>query len=167
MTYFSRSPEEWKKYDEEKKRKREEKNKPKKMVERFSLFIIIAISAIAIFFSIFGPKFSRFMFPHSITKKGINLSLQTQDNFYYPEPLDIKIYVQNTKNKSDYIKIENFYFRIIRKSDSKVIHDFSSPQTIETQIQSLQTLLLFDLLKEAEIKQLLDGEYQVTASFLF
>lgn len=167
MTYFSRSPEEWKKYDEEKKRKREEKNKPKKMVERFSLFIIIAISAIAIFFSIFGPKFSRFMFPHSITKKGINLSLQTQDNYYYPEALNIKIYVQNTKNKSDYIKIENFYFRIIRKSDSKVIHDFSSPQTIETQIQSLQTLLLFDLLKEAEIKQLLDGEYQVTASFLF
>lgn len=167
MAYFSRSPEEWKKYDEEKKRKRDEQNKPKKKVERFSLFIIIAVSVVAIFFSIFGPKFSRFVFPHSITKNGINLNLKAQDNYYYPEALDMKIYIQNTKNKSDRIKIEDFSFQIMRKLDSKIIHDFSSFQTIETQVQPLQTLLLFDLLKEAEIKALPDGEYQAKSSFLF
>ncbi|HOB15482.1 MAG TPA: hypothetical protein PK894_00190 [Defluviitoga sp.] len=167
MTYFSRSPEEWKKYDEERKKERDKKNKPKKMVAKYTLFIIIALSIVAVFFTLFGPRFSRFIFSHSVTKKGINLNLQTQDDYYYPEAVKIKIYIQNTKNKKDYIKIEDFTFQIVKISDSQVIHHFSSPETVEAQIQPLQTLLLFDLSKESEIKALPDGKYQATASFLY
>lgn len=165
MRYFSKSPEEWEKYDELRKKEKEQKEKAKKRIIRWTFYIIIFLSLLTIVFIFIGRENSRLDLPHNVVIKGINIYLQAEEDYYYPNVLDIKVILQNTNNKETHIKIENFSFLIINKENAQIIYSFAFPDTVETTINPFQTILIFDLLREKEIKTLNQGVYEARATF--
>ncbi|WP_146255693.1 hypothetical protein [Petrotoga sp. 9PWA.NaAc.5.4] len=166
MQYFSKSPKEWEEYDEKKRKTKEKKYGTRKKITKWTSYIIILLSIATLFFIFFGPRFSRFDLPYNVVIKGINLNLQAEEEYHYPDIVDVKITMQNTNNTSANITLENFSFLILNTDTSEIVYSFVFTESINTVVQSYQTILVFDLLREKELKGLKNGNYEIRSSFI-
>ncbi|KUK15406.1 MAG: Uncharacterized protein XD53_1169 [Petrotoga mobilis] len=166
MQYFSKSPEEWQKYDEERKKEKERREQPKKRIIRWTFYIVIFLSILTLIFIFMGRGSSRFDMPYSVVIKGFHINLESKEEYYYPDNLDIKLTIQNTNNKDSHIKINNFSFLIVNQENSEVVYSYVFPQPVETDISQYQTILVFDLLREKEISNLDKGTYEARVAFI-
>ncbi|MGY4687150.1 hypothetical protein X928_06280 [Petrotoga miotherma DSM 10691] len=166
MQYFSKSPEEWQKYDEERKKEKERREQPKKRIIRWTFYIVIFLSILSLIFIIIGRRGSRFDLPYNVVIKGIHINLESKEEYYYPDNLDIKVTIQNTNNKDSHITINNFSFLIVNQENSEVVYSYVFPQPVETDISPYKTILVFDLLREKEISNLDKGTYEARVTFV-
>lgn len=166
MQYFSKSPEEWQKYDEERKKEKERREQPKKRIIRWTFYIVIFLSILSMIFIVMGRRGSRFDLPYNVVIRGIHINLESKEEYYYPDNLDIKVTIQNTNNKDSHIKIDNFSFLIVNQESSEVVYSYVFPQPVETDISPYKTILVFDLLREKEISNLDKGTYEVRMTFI-
>ncbi len=166
MQYFSRSPEEWQKYDEERKKEKEKREEPKKRIVRWTFYIVIFLSILSLIFIIMGRRSSRFDLPYNVVIKGIHINLESKEEYYYPDKLDIRVTMQNTNSNDSHIKIDNFSFLIVNKESSEVVYSYVFPQPVETDISPYETILVFDLLREKEISNLDKGTYEARVTFI-
>lgn len=166
MQYFSKSPEEWEEYDEKKRKQKEKKYGTRKKITKWTSYIIILLSIATLIFIFFGPRFSRFDLPYNVVVKGINLNLQAEEEYNYPDNVDVKITMQNTNNTSTNITLEDFSFLILNTDTSEIVYSFAFTESIKTTIQAYQTILVFDLLREKELKGLKNGNYEIRSSFI-
>lgn len=164
MKYYSKSPKEWEKIDEEKKRKRKDKYKT---IKKYTTFLIILIAVLALIFTFFGSKLSRFNLSYNIVIDGVSFNLVTEDEFYYPDKITSEVNIQNTTNKKKEIKIDNFNYKIINADDNKTIYSFNYNESVNATINPYLTRLLFDLEKEKEISEIEAGKYMIVANFEF
>jgi hypothetical protein len=93
--------------------------------------------------------------------------LVTEDEFLYPDKITSNVNVQNTTNNEKKIKIDNFYYEIIKSENNETIFDFEHNETVTTTLSPYQTRLIFDLEKETEISELEAGKYIINTSFEF
>ncbi|MDN5341646.1 hypothetical protein OF820_00870 [Oceanotoga sp. DSM 15011] len=164
MNYYSKSPEEWKKVDEEKNKKRKNKYKNTKKI---TFLLLIFLSLATLFFIFIGPKLNKFNLEYNVVIDGISFYLRNDEIFNYPDNINVTVEMQNTGNNTKKVKIQDFSFFIIKKDTSKVVYSFLYPQEIETDLNSFQTRLIFDLSKEKEISKLDKGLYEIRASFKY
>ncbi|MDK2945987.1 hypothetical protein [Geotoga petraea] len=164
MKYYSKSPKEWEEYDQE---KRENKKDRYKTIRKYTSYLIIFIAIMALIFTFFGPRLSRFNLSYNIVIDGISFNLVTEDQFLYPEKITSNVNVQNTTNNDKTIKIDNFYYEIIKSENNETIFDFEHNETVTTILSPYQTRLIFDLEKETEISELESGKYIINTSFEF
>jgi len=166
MQYFSKSPQEWQKYDEERKKEKEKREQPKKRIIRWTFYIVIFLSILSLIFIIMGRRGSRFDLPYNVVIKGIHINLESKEEYYYPDNLDLKVTLQNTNNKDYHIKIDNFSFLIVNQESSEVVYSYVFPQPVETDISPYKTILVFDLLREKDISNLNEGTYEARVTFV-
>jgi len=98
--------------------------------------------------------------------KGFHINLESKEEYYYPDNLDIKVTIQNTNNKDSHITIKNFSFLIVNQESSEVVYSYVFPQPVETDISQYRTILVFDLLREKEISNLDKGTYEARVAFI-
>lgn len=166
MQYFSKSPEEWQKYDEERKKERERREQSKKRIIRWTFYIVIFLSMLVFIFIIMGRRGSRFDLPYNVVIKGIHINLESKEEYYYPDNLDIKVTIQNTNNNDSHVEIDNFSFLIVNQESSEVEYSYVFSQPVEADISPYKTILVFDLLREKEISDLEKGTYEARVSFI-
>lgn len=164
MKYYSKSPKEWDEYDKEKQKNKGDKYKT---IRKYTAFLMIFIAIMALIFTFFGPKLSRFNLSYNIVIDGISFNLVTEDEFLYPDQITSEVNVQNTTNKDKKIDIENFTYKILKSENQKTIYSFDYDEIVNANLNPYQTRLLFDLEKEAEISEKEAGEYIITTSFDF
>jgi len=166
MQYYSKSPEEWQKYDEERKKEKEKKEQPKKRIIRWTFYIIIFLSVLILVLIFIGRNTSRFDLPYNVVIKGIHINLESQEEYYYPDNLDAKVTIQNTNSKDYHVNINNFSFLIVNQATSDVVFSYVFSEPVETNIPPYKTILVFDLLREKEISNLDKGTYEIRVTFI-
>ncbi len=168
MKYYSKSPEEWKKEDE--KKGWFEKTAALKRRAWIFLFInILLVFGVFIMVGIYTggsglnlPFFqSRNRLPGPIQ---IYIKFkETGETFRLGEPLDIRVYAQNTERFSEDITIQNFSF-VIENSVGEAVYVFNYPSKVVKKLEKFEVVLLFDLKKEKILNDLKKGEYTVKVS---
>ena len=164
MKYYSKSPKEWDEYDQEKRKNKRDKYKT---IRKYTAFLMIFIAIMALIFTFFGPKLSRFNLSYNIVIDGISFNLVTEDEFLYPDQVTSEVNVQNTTNNDRKINIENFTYEIVKSENQETIYSFDYNETVNANLSPYQTRLLFNLEKEEEISELEAGEYVISTSFDF
>ncbi|WP_296907841.1 hypothetical protein [Thermotoga sp.] len=104
MKYFSRSPEDWKRSDEEKERReRERRNRIRRRVN----FIVVVNLAIVIFLFFFTKAFftSR---PEGVAGQ-FQIVISSKESYLPNEPLDISVKVYNRERRKGKLVLEDFY----------------------------------------------------------
>ncbi|WP_165973931.1 hypothetical protein [Marinitoga lauensis] len=130
MKYHSKTPEEWEKYDEEKEKKDYIKKMHKRR-QRINNMLIIFISILAIALIMVSKYyFPRYNLGFSILLNGISFSIMSEDNYTYPDTLNINVNMFNTKSKPENMKLDSFKFKIykITKNSSEVFYNFEYPR---------------------------------------
>ncbi|MGM0639828.1 MAG: hypothetical protein ACQESN_00185 [Thermotogota bacterium] len=164
MKYYSKSPKEWEKIDEEKKRKKKDKYKT---IKKYTIYLMIFIAILALIFTFFGPKLSRFNLSYNIVIDGISFNLVSEDEFFYPDKITSEVNMQNTTNRNKEVNIENFKYEILKSENKETIFNFNYQDAVNAQLNPYQTRLIFDLEKEEDIAELEAGEYIINTSFDF
>jgi len=164
MKYYSKSPKEWEKIDEEKRRNKKDKYKT---IKKYTVYLMIFIAIMALIFTFFGPKLSRFNLSYNIVIDGISFNLVTEDEFFYPDEITSEVNVQNTTNNNKKINIENFKYEILKSENNETIFNFDYQESVNAELRPYQTRLLFDLEKEERIAELEAGKYIINTTFDF
>ena len=164
MKYYSKSPKEWEKIDEEKRRNKKDKYKT---IKKYTVYLMIFIAIMALIFTFFGPKLSRFNLSYNIVIDGISFNLVTEDEFFYPDEITSEVNVQNTTNNNKKINIENFKYEILKSENNETIFNFDYQESVNAELSPYQTRLLFDLEKEERIAELEAGKYIINTTFDF
>lgn len=157
MRYYSRSPEEWKRIDEEKERKRREQLALKR--KRIA-YLMIFTALLVLSFTLIPRLFPTREVPGVVGP--FQLILEAKDEYRPGEALDVKVRVFNREKRKEKMEMDNFVFRVTRGED--VVYQFDYPQKVEREFSSLEGALLFDLSREVSLVDLEGGEYKVTVS---
>jgi len=157
MKYFSKSPEEWQKRDEEKEREfRNRKNR----IRRRANFILVVNFAIVFFLIFFTKAF------FSNKSEGVigpfQLVIETKESYLPNDSLDVRVKVFNREKKKENLVLEDFVFSIKRENDT--VYEFHFPQRVEKEVEAFGSVLVFDLLREEELSNLSGGNYTITVS---
>ncbi|ACM23914.1 MULTISPECIES: hypothetical protein [Thermotoga] len=157
MKYFSRSPEDWKKSDEEKERKeRERRNR----IRRRANFIVVLNLAIVVFLFFFTKAF----FPNR--PEGVvgqfQIVIDSKESYLPDEPLGIRVKIYNRERRKGKLVLEDFLFSVKKKEN--VVYEFHYPQRVEKELDAFESVLVFDLEREVELIDLDGGDYLVTVS---
>ncbi|MDI3472022.1 MAG: hypothetical protein PWQ20_45 [Thermotogaceae bacterium] len=159
--YYSRSPEEWKKLDEEKRRiylQRNQRLRRRAYTFLFINFFVIAIVLLGYFIS---KEFPAPQQPYVSFSGDLSFQLiMGKNEKYHPDELvDVVVKAINNSKKSVKLKIKNFKITILDRSNNAV-YDFVYTETVEKELEGYQSVLIFSLKHEKELR-LPPGIYRI------
>lgn len=163
--YYSRSPEQWEKIDDEKRRKSSPSrmNKRGKLILFFNILLVVVIVLIY-----FVTQKQRSVLSESLKTIGnfqIYIS-SSQSEFLSGEPLEFKVYATNISNRDEKFFIYSFNVRISSNS-SNDIYSFHFDKTINSNIKAKSSALIYDLKHEIKLSSLPSGDYYVNVLMNF
>ncbi|KLO21113.1 hypothetical protein X275_10415 [Marinitoga sp. 1197] len=167
MKYYSKTPEEWKKYDEEKEKK-DNLRKIQKRRQRINNLIIIFISLFAIIVIISSKYyFPRYNFGDSVIINSISFSILASNKYTFPDNLEITVNMFNTGSTVKDIKIDSFKFIIYKmtNSASTTFYKFEYNNIISYKLQPLGNKKIFDLNSINPISKIPNGNYIIETQF--
>lgn len=161
--YHSRSPEDWEKADQSKKKPDRKKPNRRRMILFFN-FVIILIIVIVYISNQNG---------HMVKSQ----SLQTIDNYQIymyssksaynsGEPMNFDVYVTNLSNTSRDFSIYSFNVNISSES-SPAVYNFNFNKVLNSKIEPKGRLLLFSLGREINLQNLPAGKYEANVLMNF
>ncbi len=155
MKYHSRSPQEWKKIDEEKlKMNRTNELRRRSLIFLFMNFVlVISVIFVVKIYNIVNPAVKGAAGP-------LRMVVSLKDTLVEGEILDVKVKLINTSKSKISFTIRNFKF-VVEDESGNVIYDFDHPDEVSAQMGGLSSVLLFDLKRETEISDLKPGKYLV------
>lgn len=157
--FYSRSPEEWKRIDEEKIRRRTEKSRYLRKRTYIFLFMNLFIIAIIVLGYFIFKNFPRPQQPYTAFHGNLNFQLLTDENYYPDEIIDVRVKAVNGSKKNVDLIIERFSINIVDESNSSV-YKFDYHDTIKKIIEGYQSVLIFSLKHEKELR-LKPGTYRI------
>ncbi len=155
--YHSRSPQEWEKLDEEKRKTPSKMPKRGRMLLFFNIVLVVVIVLVY-----FVTQKQRNVVSQSLKTVG-NFQLyikSSKTDFLCGEPLEFKVYATNISNKKEEFSIYSFNVRISSKS-SPDIYSFHFDKTITSSLDGKRSVLIYDLKKEVNLSSLGAGTYEV------
>ena len=157
MKYFSRSPEDWKRSDEEKERR--ERERRNRIRRRVNLIVVVNL-AIVIFLFFFTKAFftSR---PEGVAGQ-FQIVISSKESYLPNEPLDISVKVYNRERRKGKLVLEDFLYSV--KKGNNVVYEFHFPQRVERELDAFESVLVFDLAREVKLVDLSGGDYLATVS---
>ncbi|AEX84722.1 hypothetical protein Marpi_0270 [Marinitoga piezophila KA3] len=167
MGYYSKSPEEWKKLDEE-KAKKDKLRQIQKRRQKINNMLIIFISILAIAFIFISKKyFPRYNFGFYVLVDKISYSIFSSDKYTYPDPLTISVSMNNSTTSPIDVKIDSFKFIIykITGDSSETFYKFEYPKIIKYQLSPYETKKIFDLMNINPLSKIPDGKYIIYSTF--
>ena len=164
--YHSKSPEEWKKYDEEKERKYKEYRRARRKsltILTINLFIIILVAFGFYFFRRISPPTNEF----THFSDGLIIQIKMKNDELFPaEKIDAEVDVLNSLKKKRKFHIEDFEFKVI-DPNGEIIYSFSHPDEVEAEIDPYGSILVFDLSREETVTPMKPGVYTIIARMIF
>jgi len=160
--YRTRSPEEWRKHDEEKWKEYEQLRGYRKRSIRLTIFNLIIAAMIIVGFILARNKpvesgVYRFV-------EGFSVSLLGSEVFEYPDPVDFTIKLVNTRNKPVEIFISSFHVQIQDESGN-VVYTFDYPSNVSKKLPAYGSVIVFDLSHEVDLSALSSGDYTIRVAF--
>jgi len=159
--YYSRSPEEWKKIDEEKNRKYAERTRNlRKRTYAFlfmNLFIIVIIILGYFIFKSFPKEQEPYTAFHG--KLSFQLLVGKNEDYYPDEVVDVEVKAINGSKKNVDLIIKDFSINVVDESNNSV-YKFYCHDTIKKMLEGYQSVLIFSLKHEKELK-LNPGTYRI------
>lgn len=153
--YYSHSPEEWEKIDDQKKKK------PKKVLSKTGLIVginFIAILAILLFYFEFnGNPAVKLNSLATVGNFQIYIS-SSKDTFLSGEPLNFMVYLTNLSSEQKNFEIDAFGLRIT--GASTLIYVFNTSSVIKSSVGPKSTVLIYELKDEASLANLAAGHYE-------
>jgi len=164
--YYSRSPEEWKKIDEEKRRAYLQRSQQlRRRAYTFLLInlfvVVVIILGYFIFKSFPRPQQSYIAFSGSLS---FQLIMGKSEDYYPDEAIDVKIKAINDSKKTVALKIKGFSMKIFSETND-IVYKFNYNGTVEKNIESYQSVLIFSLKHERELK-LSPGTYRIDTEII-
>ncbi|PLV58322.1 hypothetical protein [Thermotoga sp. KOL6] len=157
MKYFSRSPEEWKKIDEEKERRaRERRDRIRRRAN-----LIVALNFVIVIFLFFFTKIFFTNKPSGVVGP-FQIVIESKESYLPNDSLDVKVKIYNRENRKEKLEIEDFLFVI--KKENNTVYEFQYPPRVERELDRFESVLVFDLLRETELGNLAGGDYTITVS---
>lgn len=159
--YYSRSPEEWKKLDEEKQRIYFQRNQRLRRRAYTFLFINLFVVAIVLLGYFIFKEFPAPQQPYVSFSGDLSfqLILGKNEKYHPDEPVDVVVKVVNNSKKSTKLKIKNFKMAIFDRFNSEV-YNFVYSETVEKELEGYQSILIFSLKYEKELR-LPPGVYRI------
>ena len=168
MKYYSKSPEEWKKEDE-KKLGLDKTNALRKRAWLFLFVNIILVFGVFMLVGIYlGGKgvLLPFFQKRSAISGPINVFIKfpkSDGKFLLGEPIDAKVYAQNTEKFPKKVVIEDFSFEV-QNGVGDPVYSFVYSSRVEKELSKFESVLVFDLKREKILDELPKGEYRIRVS---
>jgi len=124
MKYYTRSPEEWRKRDEEKERQR----KAKFDARRRSLLFLLANLALAFSMLVIVRIYISRRPPTPGVIDGLQVVIKAESEVISSKPLDVKVWIYNRDPRKKEATISNFHFEITR--DDNKVYTFDYPHKV-------------------------------------
>lgn len=162
QSYRTKSPEEWRKHDEEKWKEYEQLRGYRRRSIRLTIFNLIIAAMIVVGFMLARNKpmesgVYRFV-------DGFSISLLGSEVFEYPDPVDFTVKLVNTRNKSAEISISSFHVQIQDESGN-VVYTFDYPSNVLKELPAYGSVIVFDLSHEVDLSALSSGDYAIRVTF--
>ena len=158
MKYYTRSPEEWRKRDEEKERQR----RARFNARRRSLLFLLANLALAFSMLVVVRIYISRRPPIPGVVDGLQVVIKAEDEIISSKPLDVKVWIYNRDPGEKKVTISEYHFEIMRGEDK--VYTFDYPHKVPFTLKKFEGKLVFDLRREMELKNLKPGDYNVTVS---
>ena len=157
MKYHSRSPEEWRKIDEEKmKTSRTSELRKRSLMFLFVNFVmVIAVILMVRIYQIVSPASKNSVGPFRIY-------ITVDEEFLEGEPVEAQVKIVNTRKSEQDLEIEGFSFKI--EGDEGTEYSFEHPDPVSAKLEPLSYVLVFDLSRESKLDDLKPGLHKVVVS---
>ncbi|ANQ54192.1 hypothetical protein XJ44_07105 [Thermosipho affectus] len=148
--------EEYKKKLEEKEKKLKEEIQGYRKRSIYILFINIVV-VLVIFF-----LFKSLNVKNPNLVNGFQVIIKHKTEFFSNEEIDAKVYLINTRNALQSFVINNFRFKILKENIP--IYNFYYNSSVNSNVDKLSSVLVFDLKREVTIKNLTAGIYKIVVN---
>lgn len=162
--YRSRSPEEWKRHDQEKWQEYERLKGYRRRSIRLTIFNLVIAAMIIVGFTIARNRpvesnVYRFI-------DGFSISFLSDNTFEYPDPIDFTVKVVNTRNAPAKLSISSFHVQITDESGN-VVYTFDYSSNVSKELPEYGSVVIFSLGHEVNLSSLASGGYAITVTFSF
>jgi len=158
MKYYTRSPEEWRKRDEEREKRRRAKFNARRRSLLFLLANLALVFSMIVVVRIYISK--RPITPGVVD--GFQIVIKTEDEIISSKPLDVKIWIYNREPREKEATISKFHFEIMKGEDK--IYSFDYPHKVPFILKKFEGKLVFDLSREVDLRYLKPGYYNIIVS---
>ncbi len=157
MKYHSRSPEEWKKIDEEKmKMSRTSELRKRSLMFLFVNFIlVVAVILMVRIYQVMSPTSQGTVGPFKVF-------ISVEDEFLEGEKVKAQVKIVNTRKSKQSLKLEDFTF-FVKDENGEVEYSFEHKGGVSTEVDPLSYVLVFDLSREVDLS-LKPGIHRIVTS---